>query len=77
MAVLISHRSTLAGRRPVKIDGVVVGECRMVSRMHGSGTQLLFFLPGGSVYFATFENDRDLRAKLPGVLADATPGAKK
>lgn len=70
MTIHIAHRSDLAGRRPVKIDGRLVGWCRQVVRRHGAGTQVRFYLPGDTVAFATFETVKDLRAALPRVLAE-------
>lgn len=69
MSVHVSHRSNLAGRRPVKIDGRMVGECRVLARRHGAGTEVLFFLPRCRDYFAVFETMKDLRARLPAILA--------
>ena len=69
MTVYIPHRSDLVGRRVVKIDGRVVGWCRQVTTSNGFGTQVRFYLPGDTVAFATFETVRDLRARLPSVLA--------
>jgi len=69
MTVYVAHRSNLSGRRPVKIDGRLVGECRILSRRHGAGTEVLFFLPRCRDYFAVFETMKDLRARLPAILA--------
>lgn len=69
MTIYISHRSDLEGRRPVKIDGALVGWCRQVTLASSAGTQVRFYLPGDSVAFATFETVKDMRARLPHVLA--------
>lgn len=68
MSVHISHRSDLSGRRPVKVDGALVGSLRLVSRRHSGRMQILFYRPGDRDYFATFENTKDLRNRLPSIL---------
>lgn len=70
MTIHVAHRSNLKGRRPVKIDGQLVGECRVLARRHGPGTEVLFFLPRCRDYFAVFETMKDLRARLPAILAE-------
>lgn len=71
MSVHISHRATLAGRRPVTINGERVGECRQVPA--GANTQILFYLPGEILHFAAFATIKDLRTRLPGVLSRSAP----
>jgi len=70
MTIHVAHRVDLAGLRPVKIDGKLVGWCRQVARRDTAGTQVRFYLPGDTVAYATFETVKDLRAALPRVLAE-------